>query len=185
MPVYSCPRCGGPITDVAGALHCPNSPCQYGHDEPRKLVPESDRPYFLSEIGDFESFWKKYPRKTAKAVAKRSWVKLNPDADTMIAIFAALEWQCNSKQWADDGIIPHPATWLNQRRWEDEPPTAIVPTSPRPPKPPLKSFAEQNRERAAMLRRAGVARPGEVPPTQRPLPRPNTLTLPAHAGDDQ
>jgi hypothetical protein len=28
-----------------------------------------------------------------------------------------------SAEWTKDGgqFIPHPATWLNQKRWEDEP----------------------------------------------------------------
>lgn len=176
MPVYNCPRCNGPITDVAGMLQCPNAPCQYGHDEPRQLVPQQDTAFFLSEIGDFESFWKVYPRKTAKAVAKKSWAKLNPDADTMIAIFKALEWQKQSKQWAEDSIIPHPATWLNQRRWEDEPPTALAPIGP--PKPPPMSFREQAHQRSQQLRRQGVL------PTQPPRPisgRPTQPALPVGA----
>ena len=32
----------------------------------------------------------------------------------------ALEVQKKSKQWADKQFIAYPATWLNQRRWEDE-----------------------------------------------------------------
>ena len=34
----------------------------------------------------------------------------------------AVEKQKKTDQWTRDGgqYIPHPATWLNQRRWEDE-----------------------------------------------------------------
>ena len=34
----------------------------------------------------------------------------------------AVEKQKQSTQWQRDGgqYIPHPATWLNQERWEDE-----------------------------------------------------------------
>lgn len=28
---------------------------------------------------------------------------------------------CGSRKW-QEGFIPNPATWLNQRRWEDDPP---------------------------------------------------------------
>lgn len=182
MPVYACPRCNGPITDVAGELKCPNSPCQYGHDEPRGLVPQADPiKVFYAAADDFDSFWKAYPRKTGKAAAKKAWAKLKPTVETMRLIFKALDWQCGSKQWAEDGIIPHASTWLNGRRWEDEPPTALVPANPTPPKPPLKSFAMQGRENAANLRRAGVQRPGM--PTSQP-PRPGTLPLPEHAGSE-
>lgn len=38
----------------------------------------------------------------------------------------SLEVQVNSKQWTKDNgqFIPHPSTWLNQSRWEDEPDNA-------------------------------------------------------------
>ena len=32
----------------------------------------------------------------------------------------AVEEQKKSKQWSDPQYIPHPYTWLNQGRWEDE-----------------------------------------------------------------
>lgn len=181
MPVYTCPRCGGPITDVAGTLQCPNSPCQYGHDEPRRLVPQTDVSTSIMQSTAFDAFWVAYPRKTAKAVAKKAWAKLKPDAAIVQAILNALVWQCQTKQWAEDNIIPHPATWLNQKRWEDEPPTALAPSSGPPPKPPVKSFKEQERDRAQQLRRQGVLptqppRPNALPPSR--LPRPNQPPLP-------
>lgn len=70
----------------------------------------------------FESFWAAYPKKKAKASARKSWDKLNPDMDLCKAMSTALEAQKHSTDWQrDDGrFIPYPATWLNQRRWEDE-----------------------------------------------------------------
>jgi hypothetical protein len=48
-------------------------------------------------------------------------------------MLAALAVHVASEQWRrDDGrYIPHPATWLNQRRWEDEaePAAAFDPAS--------------------------------------------------------
>ena len=40
-------------------------------------------------------------------------------------ITAIERWE-QTEQWKDNGgrFIPHPATWLNQRRWEDEVPAA-------------------------------------------------------------
>jgi len=32
----------------------------------------------------------------------------------------ALEWQAKTEQWADPSLIPHPTTWLNGARWEDD-----------------------------------------------------------------
>lgn len=70
----------------------------------------------------FERFWAVYPRKVAKAKALQSWVKIAPDEGLTGKILAAVERARATEQWRkDDGeFIPHPATWLNQRRWEDE-----------------------------------------------------------------
>jgi hypothetical protein len=76
----------------------------------------------------FDVFWTTYPRKTAKAEALKSWSKLKPDEPLILAILKALELQKQSSQWRRDAgqYIPHPATWLNQRRWEDEASTTIT-----------------------------------------------------------
>jgi len=71
----------------------------------------------------FEKFWTNYPRKVGKGAAYRAWCK---EAKLCSAvqeqIFAALGWQKNQEQWTKERgrFIPHPATWLNQRRWLDE-----------------------------------------------------------------
>lgn len=75
-------------------------------------------------------FWPAYPRKTAKPEALKAWRKLTPDLDTIAAIEASLQWQCRQATWTKENgeYIPHPATWLNQRRWEDEPFEAARPS---------------------------------------------------------
>jgi hypothetical protein len=65
----------------------------------------------------FDLFWEKWPRKQQRAVALRSWLKV-PIAE-YAAIDAGLEKWRTSDQWTR-GVIPHPATWLNQKRWMDE-----------------------------------------------------------------
>lgn len=67
----------------------------------------------------FETFWKSYPRKVSKGEAWKSWNKLKPPLDIVLK---ALEDQKLCDQWQKDGgkFIPHPTTWLNGRRWEDE-----------------------------------------------------------------
>jgi hypothetical protein len=71
---------------------------------------------------DFETFWKKYPRKTGKKKAEQTWNRLNPKPDLVDLIMRALQSHKGSEQWSKDkGIfIPYPATWLNQERWNDE-----------------------------------------------------------------
>ena len=67
--------------------------------------------------GAWEEFWQNYPKKTAKKDALRAWRKVK--AEETEALLDALERHKQSDQW-QRGVIPHPATWLNARRWEDE-----------------------------------------------------------------
>lgn len=69
----------------------------------------------------FEKFWQIYPRKVGKAKAKQKWLKLPITDDLFVKIIKALETQIEYS-WRDKDIefIPHPITWLNQERWEDE-----------------------------------------------------------------
>lgn len=69
----------------------------------------------------FDRFWESYPRKTAKQEAIKAFEKLKPDAMLIETMVKAVQEQKQSSQWQEDGgrYIPHPATWLNQRRWED------------------------------------------------------------------
>lgn len=70
----------------------------------------------------FGRFWLAYPKKTAKGAAEKSFAKLNPDNPLLETMIHALAWQSRQPGWLKDGgqFIPQPATWLNQRRWEDE-----------------------------------------------------------------
>lgn len=74
------------------------------------------------ESEGFDNFWIAYPRKIAKANALKSWRKIKPDAELQKTILAALERHKKTEQWTKDKgqFIPHPATWLNQSRWQDE-----------------------------------------------------------------
>ena len=70
----------------------------------------------------FDRFWDSYPRKEAKQTAKKAFEKLNPDEDLFQTMLEAIERFKGSAQWREENgrFIPHPATWINQRRWEDE-----------------------------------------------------------------
>jgi hypothetical protein len=68
-------------------------------------------------------FWPEYPRKVAKARARKAWKSLklkDSDQETLEAIMRKLKNE-KKTEWAAREIdkIPHPATWLNDRRWED------------------------------------------------------------------
>ncbi|EDY16032.1 hypothetical protein CfE428DRAFT_6426 [Chthoniobacter flavus Ellin428] len=74
------------------------------------------------EAEAFAKFWRAYPRKEAKGKAEEVWKK---QGCTPIAgkIIAAVERYRLTGQWRRDGgqFIPHPTTFLSQKRWEDEP----------------------------------------------------------------
>ena len=88
----------------------------HGSGQSGQMSHESDLPE------GFETFWKTYPRKTAKANALKAWAKLKPNAELISKIMQSVAYHCLCADWLkDDGqYIPHPATWLNGKRWEDE-----------------------------------------------------------------
>ena len=76
----------------------------------------------LTSLGEFARFWDGYPRRTAKGAAESAWSRLG-DGDREKVLEAlprfAEEWAGRPK--GDLRFCPHPATWINQRRWEDDP----------------------------------------------------------------
>ncbi|HEY5918591.1 MAG TPA: helix-turn-helix domain-containing protein [Chryseolinea sp.] len=70
----------------------------------------------------FDQFWKAYPRRIAKKKALQVWSKIKFEPDTLQKILNSLETYKKTPQWTKDNgsYIPHPATWLNQERWDDE-----------------------------------------------------------------
>lgn len=68
----------------------------------------------------FISFWDLYPCKKSKGGAAKVFSKIKP-AEYQ-AIRAGLTAAIASSEWKKNGgqFIPHPATWLNNRGWEDE-----------------------------------------------------------------
>ncbi len=83
-----------------------------------KLDPEPEHPI----VPRFDRFWDAYPRKVAKGAAQKAFEKLSPDEAMLAQMQRAIAWQINTPGWRKNGgeYIPHPATWINQRRWEDE-----------------------------------------------------------------
>lgn len=71
----------------------------------------------------FDEFWKVYPRKVGKLAAKKAWGRIKPAPGLYDKILLAVEQQKKNLQWQRDNgqYIPHPSTWLNQGRWDDEP----------------------------------------------------------------
>lgn len=69
----------------------------------------------------FQRFWEVYPRKQAKAQTRKAWRSLDPDEGLLSGILTALQWQTPIWAKADPKFTPLPSTYINGRRWEDEP----------------------------------------------------------------
>ena len=75
----------------------------------------------------FDKFWICYPRKEGKQDAKRAFLKIKPDDTLLERMLSAIQRQKQTDQWSEPRFVPHPSTWLNGRRWEDEPASALAP----------------------------------------------------------
>lgn len=104
----------------------------------------------------FDRFWSEYPRKEAKQAAKTEFEKLKPTEELLLTMIQSIEKQKQSTQWQESGgqYIPHPRTWLHNKRWEDE----VRQTSTKAP--PVQQYtqrdysAEQNEAMQRMLQMA-------------------------------
>jgi hypothetical protein len=69
----------------------------------------------------FDEFWQAYPRRVGKGNAEAAWKK-HGCSKLLPQILTAVRACKISPDWTKDGgqFIPHPATWLNRRGWEDE-----------------------------------------------------------------
>ncbi len=80
----------------------------------------------------FEEFWKLYPRKIGKKDCSKRFSKLWDEVADKILLALPnyiIFWKEREKEWREKfkpsvkqpyPFIPHPSTWLNQERWEDE-----------------------------------------------------------------
>ena len=74
---------------------------------------------------DFLEFWNLYPKKKKKKEALSAWLKVSPPIQPVLN---AIGWQKQQQDWIkEDGkFIPHPATYINGHRWEDEPDEDLI-----------------------------------------------------------
>jgi len=73
-------------------------------------------------VGRFQRFWRIYPKKIGKQKCMRWFKQKNISEVLTVKIIHAIIKQKQTQQWKKDNgqFIPHPYTWLNQGRWEDE-----------------------------------------------------------------
>jgi uncharacterized protein YdaU (DUF1376 family) len=71
----------------------------------------------LTPSAEFMTFWSAYPNKVKKFEALKAWEKAIKTDDPSTIINGLR----NFKFPDDPQFNPHPSTWLNQKRWLDEP----------------------------------------------------------------
>jgi hypothetical protein len=68
-------------------------------------------------------FWPKYPKKVSKQAALKAYRKLKPSPDLLTRIIEDIDARLTRGAWdavKAKNYIPNPATYLNNRGWEDE-----------------------------------------------------------------
>lgn len=110
------------------------------------LIPELSRDGFEVEKGGhlavtvtFDDFWSVWGKRVARAAAEKAWAKAVREVEPSVIVEAARAlWE--SPHRPAKQFIPHPATWLNGKQWNDPPPEPpedarrYEPPTVRPPK---------------------------------------------------
>ena len=99
----------------------PDNDYDYDNDNDKSLSKEKNTK--KEKTDDFERFWESYPKKKGKGAARKAFENAIKKGVTGDVLIDAVNRQRCGSQWTKDNgqYIPHPATWLNQERWEDEP----------------------------------------------------------------
>jgi 2'-5' RNA ligase len=73
-------------------------------------------------MDDFQEFWNVWPKRCAKADARKAWAQTKDIRPELTNLLNAVKAACKTEAWMKDGgkYIPHPATWLRGERWDDE-----------------------------------------------------------------
>lgn len=115
----------------------------------------------------FIAFWELYPNRVNKGAAFKAFQKIR--AAEYQAIRAGLERKKKSPAWLKDNgkYIPHAATWLNARGWEDDdaqPEAAAIPTYRVKTQAELDAEKDQRRAEMEERKRKILAMPVEPNP---------------------
>jgi hypothetical protein len=75
----------------------------------------------------FLQFYDAYPKHIGKEPAWKAWQKLNGECPPVETLIEKINQFKETPDWQKDNgqFIPHPATWLNQKRWNDEITTSV------------------------------------------------------------
>lgn len=96
----------------------------------------------------FDMLWQQYPRHTARKTALQAFQRIGPSAELLDEMLAAVAVQRTTKGWLD-GFVPHLGTWLNGKRWEDQPPKQAQQSHETPRQAAARQWAQANSPLAA------------------------------------
>ena len=122
----------GTVSPIGGTIENPVSDSNV-----KDLVPvipsvgQKDSVYINKEVHictvrtySFEDFYGLYPRKVGKKAALKAWSSLkvenNPALSAEIINGLTEQVEAWSRDNTEARYIPHPSTWLNGHRWEDQ-----------------------------------------------------------------
>lgn len=132
----------GPVredrNDIPGRTEESSEPSSEPSAEPSSLPTlraESALAKRPEDDADFQTFWEMYGRVGPRSKAWECWLKARKSGASGEDIISGLEkWVAYWKQ-PGAASVKWPQGWLNDRRWEDEPPTGLLhlqrPTNPR------------------------------------------------------
>lgn len=111
-----------PGPDQADAEPCGDSPrvaASLG-EPPLDLDLDQDHDPSSGDSAAFDEWWEQYPRKRGKQAAVKAYKKALKQTNAQTLYDAVAAWI--QFEWRDRPLdkIPHPATWLNEGRWEDD-----------------------------------------------------------------
>lgn len=106
---------------------------------------------------EFEEFYAAYPKHVGRKAAVEKWAKALKDGADPAAIIAGAKRYADERRDENPQYTKHPATWLNQACWEDD------------PQSPARRFASSHDEQIAAFLRGSDA-PGQPEPPRRALP---------------
>ena len=120
--VSKLPSTRPPLNDVHPYHGMTFSPTP-AHGSPKPSKEPSNEPIILVRsidevVEQFDKFWEKYPRKTAKVPARRAF----PRALQKISfeeLMEKLDYFIDVHKHTKKQFLPHASTWLNQERWHD------------------------------------------------------------------
>jgi hypothetical protein len=90
--------------------------------KPRSVARPETETETETERDLFVDFYEAYPRKVGKDAARKAFLRRKVDEALLARMLEAIKTQGLAQKCSagESRFVPHPATWLNEGRWQDE-----------------------------------------------------------------